>query len=109
MHWEYCVSAQKISHKQALKLTAIAGFIGDSITQKKLDFITVNLLSEKGIPVKADYTKSDGSFSFSALHPLKYSVVFVGVGYKNKTVLVDLTDSTKQQSDLGIFFLRLKP
>lgn len=99
-----CICTKNFAQTSS-KTYAIAGFIGDSITQKKLDFITVNLLSEKGIPVKADYTKSDGSFSFSALQPLKYSVVFVGVGYKNKTVLVDLTDSTELNSDLGILFL----
>ncbi|MCF0056234.1 outer membrane beta-barrel family protein [Dyadobacter sp. CY356] len=100
----YCICTNNFAQTSA-KTYRISGFVSDSIAQKKLDYITVNLLSEKGIPVKADYTKSDGSFSFPALQPLKYSIVLVGVGYKNKTVLVDLTDSTKQQSDLGILLL----
>lgn len=84
---------------------SITGFVSDSATQKKLDFITVNLLSDKGIPVKADYTKTDGSFTFSTLQPQKYSVMLVGVGYKNKTIVIDVTDSTKLKTDLGILLL----
>ncbi|TKT92346.1 outer membrane beta-barrel family protein [Dyadobacter frigoris] len=83
----------------------ISGFVSDSTSQKKLDFITVNLLSDKGIPFKADYTKIDGSFTFSTLQPKKYSVLLVGVGYKNKTIVVDLTDSTKLKTDLGVLLL----
>lgn len=84
---------------------SITGFVSDSTTQKKLDFITVNLLSDQGTPLKADYTKTDGSFSFSVLQSQKYTVVLIGVGYKSKSIIVDLTDSKKQSADLGILLL----
>jgi ferric enterobactin receptor len=80
----------------------IIGIVTDSSSQKKLDFITVNLMQDKNTVVKADYTKEDGSFAFSGLKPQKYSVVIVGVGYKNKLVAADLTDSVGKVLDLGI-------
>jgi len=80
----------------------ITGAITDSVSQKKLDFITVNLMTDKNTVVRADYSKGDGSFKFSKLKPLKYSVVIVGVGYKNKVVSADLTDSAVRKLDLGL-------
>ena len=79
----------------------ITGTITDSVSQKKLDFITLNLMTDKNTVVKVDYSKQDGTFSFSGLKPLKYTVVIIGVGYKNKVVNADLTDSTKRVVDLG--------
>lgn len=78
----------------------ITGSISDSISQKKLDFITVNLMTDKNTVVKVDYSKTDGSFTFSGLKPLKYQVVIVGVGYKDKMLVADLSDSTKQTVNL---------
>ncbi|MDQ6477902.1 outer membrane beta-barrel protein [Dyadobacter sp. LHD-138] len=78
----------------------ITGSISDSISQKKLDFITVNLMTDKNTVVKVDYSKTDGSFTFSGLKPLKYQVVIVGVGYKDKMLAADLSDSTKQTVNL---------
>ncbi|MCE7065626.1 outer membrane beta-barrel family protein [Dyadobacter sp. CY326] len=79
---------------------AITGVIRDSTNQKPLDFITVNLM-EGDKAIKADFTKTDGSFSFQKLRPSKYSVVIVGVGYKTKTIAADLSDSIKNAVDLG--------
>lgn len=73
----------------------IIGTITDSITLKKLDFITINLMTDKNTVVKVDYSKSDGTFTFSGLKPLKYQVVIVGVGYKDKILTADLSDSAK--------------
>jgi len=80
----------------------ISGIIADSVSQKKLDFITVNLKTDKNTVVKVDYSKEDGSFTFTGLKPLKYSIVIVGVGYKNKMILASLTDSTVKNLDLGL-------
>ena len=74
----------------------ITGLVSDSISQKKLDFITVNLMTDKNTVIKVDYTKEDGSFAFTGLKPLKYQVIIVGVGYKNKLLDADLTDTTKR-------------
>ncbi|MEO6685967.1 MAG: carboxypeptidase-like regulatory domain-containing protein, partial [Dyadobacter sp.] len=87
------------------KIYSIKGIVSDSVSQKKLDFITVNLLSDKGIPIKADYTKTDGSFSFTTLPFQKYAIVLIGVGYKNKTINIEFSDSTKRNVDLGILIL----
>ncbi|MCE7040633.1 outer membrane beta-barrel family protein [Dyadobacter sp. CY312] len=80
----------------------IIGIVTDSSSQKKLDFITVNLVRDKNTVVKADYTKEDGSFAFSGIKPGKYTVVVVGVGYKNKIVDANLTDSVSKILDLGV-------
>ncbi|WP_291199600.1 outer membrane beta-barrel family protein [Dyadobacter sp.] len=80
---------------------SIKGVVADSATGKVLDFITVNLMKDKSTAVKADFSKADGSFAFQNLKPMKYALVLVGVGYKNKTIDVDLTDSTRRQVDLG--------
>ncbi|WP_159471459.1 outer membrane beta-barrel family protein [Dyadobacter sp. 3J3] len=87
------------------KIYSIKGIVSDSVSQKKLDFITVNLLSDKGIPIKADYTKTDGSFSFTTLPFQKYAIVLIGVGYKNKTINIEFSDSTKRNVDLGKLIL----
>ncbi|MEO6288084.1 MAG: outer membrane beta-barrel protein [Dyadobacter sp.] len=79
----------------------ISGFVADSSNNKALDYITVSLMTDKTTAIKADFTKTDGSFVFKNLKPLKYSIVIVGVGYKTKTVVADLSDSTKQSMELG--------
>jgi ferric enterobactin receptor len=80
---------------------SIKGIVADSATGKALDFITLNLMKDKTTAVKADFSKADGSFVFQNLKPMKYALVLVGVGYENKSIDVDLTDSTRQQIDLG--------
>ena len=92
--------AGKIQAQKVVLEKKITGFVSDSVTLKKLDFITVNLIVDKITVVKVDYTKEDGSFTFSGLKPRKYQVVVVGVGYRNKFIDADLTDSTNQLLDL---------
>src|SRR4051794_8229139 len=79
----------------------ITGVVSDSASSKPMDFITVNLMVDKTTAVKADFTKTDGTFSFTNLKPAKYSVVLVGVGYQNKIIEADLSDSTKKELNLG--------
>lgn len=85
---------------QTLSGSQISGIVTDSLSKKPLDFITVNLMLGS-TAVKADFTKTDGSFTFQKLKPAKYSVVIVGVGYRSKTINADLSDSTKNAIDLG--------
>ena len=73
----------------------ISGSVSDSVSGKYLDFITINLMTDSNTVIKADYTKTDGSFLFSGLKPLPYEVVIVGVGYKKKVVKADLSKSTE--------------
>lgn len=94
------LTARQASAQSNVLDRKIIGFISDSISQKKLDFITVNLMTDKNTVVKVDYSKEDGSFTFSGLKPLKYQVIIIGVGYKNKVVEADLSDSTNQTLNL---------
>lgn len=80
---------------------SIKGIVADSASGKTLDFITINLMKDKTTAVKADFSKGDGSFVFANLKPMKYMVVLVGVGYKSRSIDVDLTDSTRRHVDLG--------
>jgi len=89
------LTTKKLYAQNNLADRKIMGFISDSASQKKLDFITVNLMTDKNTVVKVDYTKEDGSFSFSGLKPVRYQVIVVGVGYKNKMINADLSDSTR--------------
>jgi len=94
------LSGKKLSAQNVSADRKITGFISDSVSHKKQDFITVNLMTDKSTVVKVDYTKEDGSFIFSGLKPRKYEVVIVGVGYKDKIVTADLSDSTRQLVNL---------
>ncbi|WP_229206100.1 outer membrane beta-barrel family protein [Dyadobacter fermentans] len=80
---------------------SIKGIVADSASGKTLDFITINLMKDKTTAVKADFSKGDGSFVFANLKPMKYMVVLVGVGYKSRSIDVDLADSTRRHVDLG--------
>lgn len=80
---------------------SIKGIVADSATGKALDFITLNLMKDKTTAIKADFSKTDGSFAFTHLKRMKYTLVLVGVGYKTKSMEVDLTDSTRRNVDLG--------
>lgn len=80
---------------------SIKGIVTDSASTKTLDFITLNLMKDKNTALKADFSKADGTFLFQNLKSGKYTLVLVGVGYKTKSVDVDLTDSARQQLDLG--------
>ncbi|MCE7058860.1 outer membrane beta-barrel family protein [Dyadobacter sp. CY343] len=79
----------------------VRGIVTDSLSGKSMDFITVNLLVDKVIAVKADFTKEDGSFVFDKLKPANYTVAIVGVGYGAKLLTADLSDSTQSVIDLG--------
>ena len=50
----------------------ISGLVADSLNKKPLDYVTINLMTGS-TAVKADFTKSDGSFTFQKLKPAKYS------------------------------------
>ena len=101
--YSYAQTAPAPTNAKQFKIT---GSVADSASQKKLDFITLNLMKDKNTVVKAGYTKEDGSFEFSGLNPSKYVLLIAGVGYKSKTVMADLSDTTKKILDLGPLFIR---
>ena len=96
----FLLTVEKLLAQNNLTERKITGFVSDSASQKRLDFITVNLMTDKNTVVKVDYTKEDGSFTFSGLKPVKYQVIIIGVGYKNKIINADLSDSTRQVLNL---------
>ncbi|MCD8540704.1 MAG: hypothetical protein LRY55_13750 [Leadbetterella sp.] len=53
--------------------------------------------------VKGDYTKTDGSFTFSGLNPSRYEVQLTAVGYRTHTLPAEITDHSL---DLGKITLR---
>ncbi|WP_460639227.1 TonB-dependent receptor [Larkinella harenae] len=82
-------------------LGRVTGIVVDSVDKKVMDYITINLLTEQQAAVKVDFTKTDGSFVLDRLKPGTYMLVAVGVGYKQKTIRVDLSDTAKFAVDLG--------
>ncbi|RRB06441.1 outer membrane beta-barrel family protein [Larkinella rosea] len=79
----------------------ISGIVADSVDKKVMDYITINLLTDQKVAVRADFTKTDGSFVLDRLKPGNYVVVFAGVGYKQKMIPVDLSDTTRPAVNLG--------
>ena len=86
----------------------IYGKVADSITKKPLDNITIKLLADPNSSLKTTLTKTDGSFIFPGLSPLKYFIEITAVGYLTKTISIDFTDSSKNSTDLGIIYLNSK-
>lgn len=81
----------------------LGGIITDSVTNLKLDYVTVGLKTEKNEPVKSVLTRDDGSFLFSDIKPGKYVLTVVAMGYRTKATSINLTDKT----DIGE--IRLAP
>jgi ferric enterobactin receptor len=79
----------------------ITGTVVDSVDNKVMDYMTVNLLNEQKATVKVDFTKTNGSFVLDRLRAGRYVLVVVGVGYTPKTIPVDLSDTTRLVVDLG--------
>lgn len=73
----------------------IYGKVADSVTKKPMDNITVKLLADANISLKTNLTKADGGFIFSGLYPQKYSIKITAVGYKEKTISIDLQTAAK--------------
>ncbi|GAB4023317.1 outer membrane beta-barrel family protein [Spirosoma koreense] len=55
--------------------------------------------------LKVDYSKADGTFSFTGLDAGSYSLAMVGVGYKTKKIPAELTDSLQKNVVLGNILL----
>jgi ferric enterobactin receptor len=75
----------------------ISGLVTDSATQKVLDFVTVNLKSDQDATSRTLISKDDGTFAFTGLKAAKYSVSVISMGYRSKTVSVELS----ADKDLG--------
>jgi ferric enterobactin receptor len=80
---------------------SVYGTIADSTSQKTMDFVTVNLMKDKTTTVKVDYSKADGSFSFTQVEAGKYQLVIVGIGYRTKRLDLSLVDTLNVVVKLG--------
>ncbi|GAB3795051.1 outer membrane beta-barrel family protein [Spirosoma humi] len=89
-----------VAQKQAAGYS-IRGTISDSANHNPLTFITVYLIKKPTTVLKSDYSKADGSFSFSGLDSGSYSLAMVGVSYRSKRISVELTDSSQKTNELG--------
>lgn len=78
----------------------IKGIILDSVANKAIPYITVNLKAANGLSLKSTYTKNDGSFIFDKLIPGKYNLILFAVAYTTKTIPVDISDNTTLTLDL---------
>ncbi len=70
-----------------VQMLTVKGVTIDSSTNKPLSYVTVTLedaTTQKA--VKANLTKDDGSFELKAPAGKTYQLLFVSVGYQNKTV-----------------------
>jgi len=86
----------------------IHGILADSTTQKPLEFVTLNLMTDNNQVEKVVLSKTDGSFVFSGVKPQKYVVVVIAVGYATKAIAVDASDSTGKTIDLGLIYIGTK-
>nr|WP_295869906.1 outer membrane beta-barrel protein [uncultured Chitinophaga sp.] len=84
-----CLFALPVFGQAPLSDSTITGVVVDSASGAPLAYITVGLKSDSSI-IKAAVTKEDGSFVFSALKPLRYSLTVMAMGFRKQTLQVDL-------------------
>jgi hypothetical protein len=75
----------------------VSGMVTDSVTHKAPDFITV-ILKTGTTPIKSTITKTDGSFAFAGLKPLKYTLTLSAIGYQPKSMIADLSGGSQKIS-----------
>ncbi len=93
---------QKQVYGQAEARTGtIRGYVTDSVSGKKLEFMTVSLMNGQNETVKAGYSQADGSFVFSDLPVEAYKIVIDGVGYRRKILTADLSGAAGGVLGLG--------
>ncbi len=78
----------------------VLGRITDSISQKSLSDVTVNLQQE-GKVLKSTLTDESGKFSFTGLKTGKYQIILLTMGYSEKSFVADLSLSKQNKLDLG--------
>jgi len=85
------------------RLYKLSGIVADSTDKKTLDYITVVLKNDKNVTIKVMLTKNNGTFAFTGVAPLKYTIGLSAVGYRPKSVVVDMTNN--QDSSMGTILL----
>ncbi|RZA00642.1 MAG: TonB-dependent receptor [Sphingobacteriaceae bacterium] len=78
------------AHGQVVNHT-LKGVVTDSATQQPVPYATISITTPEGTPVKAGYTKTDGSFILDKIPAGKYTLSVINIGYATKTTTVDIT------------------
>jgi outer membrane receptor protein involved in Fe transport len=108
-----CIIAGYFAKAQAPKTLIIKGIVADSVKKDLLSYVTITLQdAATSQQIKSVLTKEDGSFQLSAPKGKSYAIVVAFVGYRNKVVKVDstnsdlgkilLTASTKQLNEVSV-------
>ncbi|HCN84357.1 MAG TPA: TonB-dependent receptor, partial [Sphingobacteriaceae bacterium] len=84
---------------------SLKGIAIDSVTNKPAEYVTITLKNNAKQVIRTAATKADGFFNFEKLVPGKYTLSVISIGYRPKTIPVDLTDNTKQAIELGNIFI----
>lgn len=84
-----CLFVLPVLGQVPLSDSTITGVVVDSTTGSPLAYITVGLKNDSGV-IKAAVTREDGSFIFSDLKPLSYSLTIMAMGFRKQTLQVDL-------------------
>jgi ferric enterobactin receptor len=88
------------SKSQVASPPTIKGVVTDSVTRKALAYVTLILKTDKLVTLRSTSSQADGTFAFTNVKPGKFSLSIIAVGYRSKTVPVQLTDHSAVQ-DLG--------
>ncbi len=92
-------NAQTVTDMQYI----IKGSVADSASQQPLDFVTVALRSGNNEPLKSVISGDNGIFLFSGIKAGKYLVNIISVGYKTRSIPVELDQ--RSELDLGVIYL----
>ncbi|RVU00571.1 TonB-dependent receptor [Mucilaginibacter limnophilus] len=95
----------------------IQGRVIDSATNKPVDYVTVSLDKTNGDPMKAGYSKTDGSFILDKIVSGTYMLHILYVGYGSKSIrlnvsgnfnlgTISLSSQSKQLSEVQVTAMR---
>ncbi len=93
-----CTSLSSRAQDKAFQLK---GIIIDSLTQKPGEYFTVALKKDSAV-LKTVISDEHGRFSFSAIKPGQYLLIFGSIGYQSKQLSVKLASDT----DLGKVYMK---
>jgi ferric enterobactin receptor len=96
-----CLLSKKVCAQPSISNLKVQGVIVDSASNKPLPLVTIRLKADTGSTSKTLITQSDGSFVFTVAGLQKYFIVITAIGYREKQVTIDATDSNTQTKNLG--------
>ncbi|WP_276090336.1 outer membrane beta-barrel protein [Pedobacter sp. JY14-1] len=85
---------------------SIQGQLIDSASGRPASWATVRLLNNNAQNVKSTTADSTGKFRIGSIPAGRYSLNISQIGYQDNTLRVDLEDTLKAQTDLGMVRIR---